>query len=89
VFAPGLTRAQEIIWARGASVAGAPYLARCAEEHSGPHRAWFWDGRQQGGGVLSDMMCHSVEAGRHLLTPPGTAKSDWLTRCRSARASPG
>jgi predicted dehydrogenase len=79
VFAPGLTRAQEIIWARGASVAGAPYLARCAEEHSGPHRAWFWDGRQQGGGVLSDMMCHSVEAGRHLLTPPGTAKSDWLT----------
>jgi predicted dehydrogenase len=79
VFAPGLTRAQDIIWARGASIAGAPYLARCAEEHSGPHRAWFWDGRQQGGGVLSDMMCHSVEAGRHLLTPPGTAKSDWLT----------
>ena len=79
VFAPGLTRAQEIIWARGAAIAGAPYLARSAEEHSGPHRAWFWDGRHQGGGVLSDMMCHSVEAGRHMLTPPGTPKADWLT----------
>ncbi|MFA9446978.1 Gfo/Idh/MocA family protein [Egicoccus sp. AB-alg6-2] len=78
VFAPGLTRAQEIVWARGASVAGAPYLARSAEEHSGPHRGWFWDGRHQGGGVLSDMMCHSIEAGRHLLSPPGTPKADWL-----------
>ena len=79
VFAPALTRAQEIIWARGAAQAGAPYLARCAEEHSGPHRAWFWDGRRQGGGVLSDMMCHSVEAGRFLLTPPDGDKSTWLT----------
>jgi predicted dehydrogenase len=79
VFAPALTRSQEIIWARGASLAGSPYLARCAEEHSGPHRAWFWDGRHQGGGVLSDMMCHSIEAGRHLLTPPGGSKEEWLT----------
>jgi len=79
VFAPALTRAQEIIWKRGAALAGNPYLARCAEEHSGPHRAWFWDGRRQGGGVLSDMMCHSVEAGRALLTPPGGDKSSWLT----------
>src|SRR5699024_9123660 len=55
-----------------------PYLARSSEEHSGPHRAWFWDGRHQGGGVLSDMMCHSIEAGRYLLTPPGADKSDWL-----------
>ena len=79
VFAPGLTRSQEIIWARGAAIAGAPYLARSSEEHSGPHRAWFWDGRHQGGGVLSDMMCHSIEAGRFLLTPPGANKSEWLT----------
>ncbi len=79
VFAPGVTRSHEIVWQRGAALAGAPYLARCAEEHSGPHRAWFWDGRHQGGGVLSDMMCHSVEAGRYLLTPPGTAKQEWLT----------
>ena len=71
VFAPGLTRPRQIIWARGASLSGAPYLARCAEEHSGPHRAWFWDGRFQGGGVLNDMMCHSVEVGRTLLTAPG------------------
>lgn len=78
VFAPGLTRGHAIVWARGAAIAGTPYLARCAEEHSGPHRAWFWDGRQQGGGVLSDMMCHSIEAGRFLLTPPGGSKLDWL-----------
>jgi predicted dehydrogenase len=79
VFAPGLTRGHAILWERGAKLSGAPYLARCAEEHSGPHRSWFWDGRQQGGGVLSDMMCHSVEAGRYLLSPPGTSKRDWLT----------
>jgi predicted dehydrogenase len=79
VFAPGLTRGHAILWERGAKLSGPPYLARCAEEHSGPHRAWFWDGRQQGGGVLSDMMCHSIEAGRYLLTPPGTSKGDWLT----------
>ncbi|GLU46250.1 Gfo/Idh/MocA family protein [Nocardiopsis ansamitocini] len=79
VFAPGVTRAHELVWARGASAAGAPYLARCAEEHSGPHSAWFWQGDKQGGGVLNDMMCHSVEAGRFLLTPPGVRKSEWLT----------
>jgi predicted dehydrogenase len=50
VFAPGLTRSKDIVYARGASIAGAPYLARSAEEHSGPHRGWFWDGRHQGGG---------------------------------------
>jgi predicted dehydrogenase len=79
VFAPGLTRSHAVLWERGAKLSGPPYLARCAEEHSGPHRAWFWDGRQQGGGVLSDMMCHSVEAGRYLLSPPGTSKREWLT----------
>ncbi|WP_460858003.1 Gfo/Idh/MocA family protein [Nocardiopsis coralliicola] len=79
VFAPGVVRAHELVWARGASAAGNPYLARCAEEHSGPHRDWFWQGAQQGGGVLSDMMCHSVEAGRFLLTPPGADASEWLT----------
>ncbi|SDL41223.1 Gfo/Idh/MocA family protein [Nonomuraea jiangxiensis] len=79
VYAPAVTRAHELLWARGAALAGTPYLARCAEEHSGPHAAWFWDGTRQGGGVLSDMMCHSIEAGRYLLTPPGTDQSDWLT----------
>jgi hypothetical protein len=48
---------KELIWRRGAAIAGEPYLARCAEEHSGPHRAWFWRGDLQGGGVLNDMLC--------------------------------
>ena len=38
-------------------------LARAAEEHGGPHSAWFWDPTQQGGGVLSDMGCHSIAVG--------------------------
>lgn len=79
VFAPALNRAKELVWQRGAALAGPPYLARCAEEHSGPHRAWFWQGDKQGGGVLNDMMCHSVEAGRHLLVPPDGRHADWLT----------
>ncbi len=71
VYAPAVTRGKEIIWQRGAAIAGEPYLARCAEEHSGPHRAWFWRGDLQGGGVLNDMLCHSVLAGWYLLTPLG------------------
>ncbi|MQA84776.1 MAG: gfo/Idh/MocA family oxidoreductase [Streptosporangiales bacterium] len=86
VFAPALNRARELVWRRGAAVAGPPYLARCAEEHSGPHRAWFWQGAMQGGGVLNDMMCHSVEAGRHLLTPPDGERLMWL-RPTSVNAS--
>lgn len=74
-FAPSITRGKEIIWKRGASVSGRPYLARCAEEHGGPHEPWFWQGTKQGGGVLSDMMCHSMEAARFLLTQPGKKKS--------------
>jgi len=70
LFAPALVRGKELLWRRGAAVAGEPYLARCAEEHSGPHRAWFWRGDLQGGGVLNDMMCHSVAAGWYALTPP-------------------
>jgi predicted dehydrogenase len=35
---------------------------------------WFWDGRLQGGGVLNDMMCHSLEAGRYMLTRPGAPR---------------
>ena len=79
LYAPSITRAHDLLWKRGAAAAGNPYLARCAEEHSGPHKAWFWDGVKQGGGVLSDMMCHSVEAGRYLLTPPCVDPSTWLT----------
>ncbi|MGF1670788.1 MAG: Gfo/Idh/MocA family protein [Balneolaceae bacterium] len=46
-------------------------LARSTEEHAGPHNSWFWDPELQGGGVLSDMGCHSIAIGRHILTPYG------------------
>ncbi len=75
VFAPAIVRGKEIAWARGASLTGRPYLARAAEEHSGPHMPWFWEGELQGGGVLNDMMCHSVEEARFMLTPPGADRS--------------
>jgi predicted dehydrogenase len=78
VFAPSITRGKEIVWARGAATTGRPYLARAAEEHSGPHMPWFWEGELQGGGVLNDMMCHSVEEARFMLTEPGKPR-DSLT----------
>ena len=46
-------------------------LARSAEEHGGPHEPWFWDPTRQGGGVLSDMGCHSIAAAWYTLTPIG------------------
>ena len=46
-------------------------LTRSAEEHGGPHEPWFWDPTQQGGGVLSDMGCHSIAVGWYALTPIG------------------
>jgi predicted dehydrogenase len=80
VFAPGVARGKEIIWRRAAPIAGRPYLARAAEEHAGPHMPWFWSGRRQGGGVLNDMLCHSYEAARHLLTAPDEARSALTVR---------
>jgi predicted dehydrogenase len=71
VFAPHVEAGKSLLWARGASTTGRPYLARAAEEHSGPHSPWFWQGNLQGGGVLNDMMCHSALLVRHLLTKPG------------------
>jgi predicted dehydrogenase len=75
LFAPDITRGRELIWARGAALTGRPFLARAAEEHSGPHMPWFWQASLQGGGVLNDMMCHSVEVVRYLLTKPGAERS--------------
>jgi len=49
---------------------GPPVLVRSGEEHGGPHNAWFWDPRQQGGGVMSDMGCHCLGVGWFALTPP-------------------
>jgi predicted dehydrogenase len=48
---------------------GPPVLVRSAEEHGGPHEPWFWDPTRQGGGVLSDMGCHSIAVGWYALTP--------------------
>ena len=70
-FAPQVETGRHLIWARGAAATGRPYLARAAEEHSGPHMPWFWNGALQGGGVLNDMMCHSALVVRLLLTKPG------------------
>jgi len=75
LFTPGVVRGKEIVWARGAALTGPPFLARAAEEHSGPHMPWFWEGELQGGGVLNDMMCHSVEVARFLLTEPGAPRA--------------
>lgn len=75
VFSTAVQRGKEIIWQRAVPASGRPYLARAAEEHSGPHEPWFWQGKRQGGGVLSDMMCHSVEVARFLLAAPGEDRS--------------
>jgi predicted dehydrogenase len=74
-FAPQVETGHQLIWARGAATTGRPYLARAAEEHSGPHAPWFWRGALQGGGVLNDMMCHSALVVRHLLTKPGAPRN--------------
>lgn len=71
LFAPHVEAGRALLWARGAATTGRPYIARAAEEHSGPHMPWFWQGKLQGGGVLNDMMCHSALVVRHLLTRPG------------------
>jgi len=73
LFSPQVETGKTLIWARGAANTGRPYLARAAEEHSGPHMPWFWRGALQGGGVLNDMMCHSALVVRHLLTKPGAS----------------
>jgi len=78
LFSPSVIRGKEIVWGRAAATTGRPYLARAAEEHGGPHSSWFWEGSLQGGGVINDMMCHSVETARHILTAPGAAR-DTLT----------
>ncbi len=71
LFAPHIEAGKKLLWARGVATTGRPYLARAAEEHSGPHAPWFWNGTLQGGGVLNDMLCHSALVVRHLLTKPG------------------
>jgi len=64
-------RAQKEQLRRVEETMGPLVLARSAEEHSGPHEPWFWDPTRQGGGVLSDMGCHSIACGWYVLTPNG------------------
>jgi len=66
---PDVTKMRSLLWERGRE-AGRPYIARSAAEHGGPHSAWFWDGRRQGGGALTDMLCHSLAGNEFLLTDP-------------------
>lgn len=75
LWAPALVRGKEVLWRRGAASSGRPYLARAAEEHAGPHSKWFWQPEIAGGGALLDMMCHSIEAARWLLTAPGAPRA--------------
>jgi len=75
LWAPALVRGKEVLWRRGAASSGRPYLARAAEEHAGPHSKWFWQPEIAGGGALLDMMCHSIEAARWLLTEPGAPRA--------------
>jgi len=75
LFSTPVQRGRDIIWRRAVPNTGRPYLARAAEEHSGPHMPWFWRPDLQGGGVLLDMMCHSVEVARFLLTEPGKPRN--------------
>src|SRR6185437_11359377 len=42
---------------------------------AGRDMPWFWMGELAGGGVLNDMMCHSVMLVRHMLTKPGAPYS--------------
>ena len=59
-------------------------LTRSAEEHGGPHEAWFWDPTRQGGGVLSDMGCHSIAVGWYTLIPVGKEVTFLQPQCVSA-----
>src|SRR5579872_1068274 len=84
VFCPMTVRGKEVLWARGAAAVGRPYLARAAEEHGGPHEPWFWKGKEAGGGVLNDMLCHSIECARFLLTDPKKGRASLTPRTVSA-----
>jgi len=70
-YEPDIAEMRALLWERGRD-AGRPYLARSKAEHAGPHAAWFWDGRRQGGGALTDMLCHALAGNEFLLSDPDT-----------------
>ena len=69
IHEPDIAELRSLLWQRGRD-AGRPYLARSRAEHGGPHSGWFWDGRKQGGGALTDMLCHSLGGNDYLLRDP-------------------
>lgn len=77
IHEPDLAEVRELLWAEGRE-AGRPYIARSQAEHGGPHSGWFWDGEKQGGGALTDMLCHALGGNDFLLSDPehGTGSRD-------------
>lgn len=72
---PDIEEMATLLWDQGRAT-GRPYIARSKAEHGGPHSAWFWDGRKQGGGVLTDMLCHTLSGNEYLLSDPEADSSD-------------
>ena len=66
---PDIDKLRQLLWEQGRE-AGRPYIARSQAEHGGPHSGWFWDGRKQGGGALTDMLCHALAGNDFLLSDP-------------------
>jgi predicted dehydrogenase len=62
VFAPCVVKARELVEGGGI---GRVLWVRSRESHSGPHSAHFWDIQKTGGGALSDLGCHCIEAARY------------------------
>ena len=87
VFMPSFIKGRNVVWEMGAKNSGRPYLARAAEEHSGPHNWWFWRPSISGGGVTMDMACHSVESTRLMLLNPSKGKESLKPRSIYAEAA--
>ncbi|MET0325988.1 MAG: Gfo/Idh/MocA family oxidoreductase, partial [Ilumatobacteraceae bacterium] len=58
VYTPKTIKAAAAV---GAGAIGAGTWVRSRETHPGPHRAWFWDAAQAGGGCIVDLGCHCIE----------------------------
>lgn len=71
VHEPSIEKLRDLLWERSRDTSR-PYLARSQAEHGGPHSGWFWDGRKQGGGALTDMLCHALAGNDYLLRDPET-----------------
>ena len=77
VFAPAVVKARETIERGGV---GRVIWVRSRESHSGPHRAHFWDIQKTGGGAMTDLAPHCIEAARYFFgkDDPVTEVTAWL-----------